>query len=318
MKDHEKLEKEEIGRLQRVELSRVWSHEAHKFTPWLEQNIDVLNDAIGFSLSIVEREAAAGTFRVDLVAQDESGKFVIIENQLKLSNHDHLGKLLTYLTMFDEAETAIWIVEEARTEHIRVISWLNELSPETSFYLLKLEAVQIDNSRCAPLLTLIVGPSEGIREVGETKKELHEQVHERDTLRSEFWKQLIERAEEKTQLFTNISPGTTSNYMITAGAGKTGMQFAYLIQAHTADVELRIRNNEELFNTLLEKKGEIEQDFGQPLKWQQLQTAQNLCRISTKLDGGGYRDDENKWAGIQDTMIDIMIKLEEAFKPHIE
>ena len=69
MKYHENLKKEQIGRLQRVELRDVWSHEAHDFTRWLEQNIDVLNEAIGFTLSIVERETAAGDFRVDLVGR---------------------------------------------------------------------------------------------------------------------------------------------------------------------------------------------------------------------------------------------------------
>lgn len=315
MTSHEKLEKEQIGRLQRVELRDVWSHEAHDFTRWLEQNIDVLNDAIGFTLSIVERETAAGDFRVDLVAEDESGQSVIIENQLERSNHDHLGKLLTYLTVFD-AKIAIWIVKEARAEHIGVISWLNELSPSASFYLLKLEAIQIDDSRFAPLLTLIVGPSEEAerREIRETKQE----VQERDSLRFRFFTQLIERAQQKTPRFQNVSPGTTSNYMIQAGAGQTGVRFAYLIQAHTADVELRLNNNEELFNTLLEKQSEIEQAFGQPLEWQQRKTVQNLCRIGKKLEKGGYRDDQNRWEGIQDTMIAAMIKLEQVFNPHIK
>ena len=151
-----------IGRLQRVvNLREVWEHEALHFTPWLEENIDVLNNEIDLSLSIVEREQAAGDFSVDLVAEDESGNPVIIENQLERSNHDHLGKLITYLTAIG-AKAAIWIVEDPRPEHIGAISWLNE-SSAASFYLLKLEAVRIEDSPLAPLLTLIVGPSEEIR-----------------------------------------------------------------------------------------------------------------------------------------------------------
>ena len=87
-----------IGRLRRVSLREVWSHEALDFTTWLAENIDELNNAIDLSLSIVEREHPAGDFSVDLVAEDESGNPVIIENQLERSNHDHLGKLITYLT----------------------------------------------------------------------------------------------------------------------------------------------------------------------------------------------------------------------------
>ena len=132
----------------------------------------MLNNAIDLSLSIIEREQAAGDFSVDLVAEDESGNPVIIENQLERSNHDHLGKLITYLTQIG-AKAAIWIVADPRPEHISAISWLNE-SSSASFYLLKLEAVRIEDSPPAPLLTLIVGSSEESQEAGETKKEFTE------------------------------------------------------------------------------------------------------------------------------------------------
>ncbi len=59
-------------------------------------NIDVLNTALDLNLVNVDREQAAGSFSIDLVAEDEGGGTVIIENQLEESNHDHLGKLITY------------------------------------------------------------------------------------------------------------------------------------------------------------------------------------------------------------------------------
>jgi RecB family endonuclease NucS len=85
-----------IGTLVRVPLREVWKHEAHNFTQWLENNISVLNDALDINLINVDREQAAGSFSIDLVAKDDVGNTVIIENQLEKSNHDHLGKLLTY------------------------------------------------------------------------------------------------------------------------------------------------------------------------------------------------------------------------------
>jgi RecB family endonuclease NucS len=97
-----------IGKIHRVGLREVWKHEAFDFTTWLEDNIDVLNDAIGVNLSSAERERAAGAFSVDLVAEDEQGNPVVIENQLERSNHDHLGKLITYLTAIG-AKVAIWL-----------------------------------------------------------------------------------------------------------------------------------------------------------------------------------------------------------------
>src|SRR5215211_5236021 len=163
-----------IGRIQRVPLREVWKHEALDFTTWLEKNLDIRNDALEISLSSAKREQAAGNFSVDLLAEDESGSFVVIENQLGKSDHDHLGKLLTYLVAF-EAKMAIWIVSEPRPEHVSTITWLNESSP-ASFYLLKAEAVKIGDSLPALLPTLVVGPSEEGRKVGEAKKEQTE-VH---------------------------------------------------------------------------------------------------------------------------------------------
>ena len=197
---------EKIGSLRRVDLRKVWPHEVQDFTPWLEENIDELNNVIDLSLSVVEREQSAGDFSVDLVAEDESGNPVIIENQLERSNHDHLGKLITYLTQIG-AKAAIWIVSDPRPEHISAISWLNE-SSSASFYLLKLEAVQIGDSLPSPLLTLIVGSSEDSQGVDDTKKELKE----RHVLRRRFWASLLGRAKDKTKLHSNRS-AVDGNYM---------------------------------------------------------------------------------------------------------
>ena len=109
-----------IGKIERVPLRDVWKHEAYHFTQWLEDNIDVLNDVLDLTLSNPEREQSTGSFNVDLLAENEAGNPVIIENQLEKSNHDHLGKVLTYLVAFS-AKTAIWIVSNPRPEHEKVI-----------------------------------------------------------------------------------------------------------------------------------------------------------------------------------------------------
>ena len=305
-----------IGHLERVRLRDVWSHEAQDFTPWLAENIDELNNAIDLSLSIVEREHPAGDFSVDLVAEDESGNPVIIENQLERSNHDHLGKLITYLTAIG-AKAAIWIVSDPRPEHISAISWLNE-SSSASFYLLKLEAVRIEDSPPAPLLTLIVGSSEESQEAGETKKEFTE----RYILRHRFWTQLLERAQKKTSLHVNTLPNNSNCIKTSTENGE--FYFRYLVQRHTSDIELYIdrgkdadSENEKIFDTLEKAKRKIEETFGEPLEWQRLE-GQRSCRIGKRFSLGGYRDDEDKWQEIQDTTIDAMIRLEAALRPHID
>jgi hypothetical protein len=183
-----------VGKLDRVSLRDVWRHEALDFTRWLEVNVEVLSEVIGLPLVSAEREQAAGTLSADLVAEDLNGNPVIIENQLEKSNNDHLGKVITYLTVLG-AKAAVWIVADPRPEHISAISWLNESSP-ASFYLVKVEAVRIGDSEPAPLLTLIVGPTAEARGVGETKKELAE----RHIIRQRFWTELLEKAKQTTRL----------------------------------------------------------------------------------------------------------------------
>ena len=72
-----------------------------------------------------------------------------------------------------------------------------------------------------------------------------------------------------------------------------------------------------IFDTLETAKGAIEEIFGEPLEWQRLE-GQRSCRIGKRFSLGGYRDDEDKWQEIQDTTIDAMIRLEAAFRPHID
>jgi len=123
------------------------------------ENLDFLSETIGFQLSLDQREISAGAFSADIRAEDPQGNFVIIENQLEKTNHDHLGKLITYMSNL-EAKTAIWITSEPRPEHETAVHWLNETLPaDTSFYLIKIEAYKIGDSDPAPLFTIVAGPS---------------------------------------------------------------------------------------------------------------------------------------------------------------
>jgi len=101
-----------IGKLKKVPLREIWPNEANDFTVWLANNLDFLSEVLELDLSLVEREAAAGPFAADILAEDPSGTPVIIENQLERPDHDHLGKLVTYLSNLN-AKTAIWIKRPA-------------------------------------------------------------------------------------------------------------------------------------------------------------------------------------------------------------
>jgi hypothetical protein len=304
-----------VGKLERVPLSDVWKHEAHDFTVWLEQNPDVLSDAIGITINDIEREKSAGDFIVDLLGVDISGNMVIIENQLKKSDHDHLGKLLTYLAAV-EAKTAIWITSNPRPEHVKAIAWLND-SSSASFYMLKVEAVKIGNSDPAPMLTLIVGPSEESPLIKGTVQELAG----KNLLCRQFWAALIARLKEKkVQLHSNLSPGREG--WIATSAGLSGLSYNYVIHKGDARVELYIdkydtdEQNARLLDTLMVNKDKIEADFGETLEWQKL-PGRRACRVVKVLENGGLTDEEH-WESIIDNMIDAMSRFEKALKPYIE
>ncbi|MBY0534321.1 MAG: DUF4268 domain-containing protein [Chitinophagaceae bacterium] len=303
-----------IGKIEKVALRSIWKHEAKDFTTWLQENIDSLNQVLDFQISNVEREQSTGNFNVDLVAEDENGNPVIIENQLEKSNHDHLGKVITYLASIG-AEKAIWIVSDPRQEHVKAISWLNE-STAAEFYLIKIEAIKIGASDPAPLFTLIVGPSEEIREAGVTKKEYAERHHHRKS----FWTFLLERAKQKTKLHANISPNIYS--WVGTGSGIAGVTYNYVIGQHDAKTELYIdkdkedgKENKELFDRLYAQKEAIEKSYGGELSWQRLDN-KRASRIAKTFTGIGYKDEDN-WEELADMMIDSMIRLEKAIAPFI-
>jgi hypothetical protein len=302
-----------IGRLERVSLREVWLHEAKDFTHWLQDNLDVLNESIGLELSNAEPEQSAGAFNVDLLAEDEAGNPVVIENQLERSDHDHLGKVITYLAAIG-ANSAIWIVADPRPEHIGAVSWLNE-SSSGYFYLVKVEAVCIGESEPAPLLTLIVGPSEEVRGVGEAKREFSE----RHQLRFQFWTSLLEKSKERTRIHSNISASRDS--WIATGAGISGLQLSYVILQHEGRVELYIdrgkgarEQNKSIFDQLYANREQIESVFGDTLVWDRLDD-KRASRVCKSVTTGGYRDDN--WEETQDAMVESMISLEAALRPHI-
>ncbi|HBI23586.1 MAG TPA: hypothetical protein DDX84_05140 [Nitrospiraceae bacterium] len=129
-----------VGKLEPVELREIWKREAPDFTTWLFKNLDVLSEQIGLFLTAIETEKSVGPFNVDIFAEDTNGRPVIIENQLTRTDHDHLGKVLTYLSNLD-AKIAIWISTDPRPEHVSAINYLNEVVPQdTKFYLIRVQA----------------------------------------------------------------------------------------------------------------------------------------------------------------------------------
>jgi len=300
--------------LEKVPLREIWPKEARDFTAWLADNLDLLGEVIGLELSLVKREAAAGPFSADILAEDASGNPIIIENQLEPTDHDHLGKLITYLSNLG-AKAAIWISSQPRPEHEAAIHWLNEYLPaDIAFYLVKVEAYRISESPPAPLLTIVAGPSFEAKQIGGQRKEMAE----RHRLRLEFWQQLLSKAKQQTALHAGISP--SKDNWISAGAGMSGLGFNYAIRMDNARVELYINRgdaeqNKRIFDQLFARKEPVEAEFGDALHWERLDD-RRASRISYVLPTGGLAN-RDRWPRIQDAMIGAMVRLEKALKPEI-
>lgn len=307
----------EIGRLSRVPLRSVWAHEAHDFTIWLENNLDVLNEHLDFRLVSAVREQASTNFRVDLLAEDDQGRTVAIENQLERTDHDHLGKLITYVATF-EAETAIWIASEPRVEHIEAITWLNN-SSSADFYLFRVEAVQISDSPPAPLLTPIVGPTIEGKHAATQKKEKSEV----ERSRHHYWTALLDISNEKTRLFSGLSP-SLSPYIQTS-SGVAGISFAYWVNKNDSRIQLWIdrgkgcgEQNDLWFQQLEAQRDAIDAAAGCELTWDAMPGARS-AKIVRELPGSpGYAASAEEWAQAMPGVVEAMDAFHSALDPHIK
>ncbi len=305
-----------VGKLQFVDPREMWKHEALHFTKWLFDNCDVLNEQVGLSLSPIEKEKSVGPFNVDIMAEDASGRAVIIENQLEKTDHDHLGKVLTYLSNLG-AKVAIWISTDPRPEHVAAVDFLNEVVPrDTEFYLLKIQAIKIGLSEPAPLFTIVAGPSEERTAGGEVKKEFAE----RDERRYEFFNRLLALCSQKTTLFNGISPVGYQNW-VNSGAGKSGIMWTFVAMKKSTRVEFFFCSpsgdvNKKRFETLISFKESIEKDFAEPLIWD-FKESRKQQYIKSQCPFGGL-DDEGRWSEIHHDMVNRLVRLEKALRPHIK
>lgn len=304
----------EFERAVRKPPRELFDREDTDFTPWLEENIDYLNQEMGISLVVTEREQETHTgLQIDLSVEDEdSGREGVIECQIEKSDHDHLGKLLTYISAFD-SKFAIWIVKEPRYEHRKTIEWLNE-STEKDFYLVTIESVEIKEAK-APLFTTVVEPSPTAKEIGVKRKE----PNERQLKQEQFWTELLEKSQGEFDLFDNISPRQQGWFDKSAGIGN--VFYRYRIRNHWADVSVYIgtgskQRNEQIFDQLQGMKDSIESQFGDELDWQRLENSK-ACRIAYPVAEKGLRDDED-WEEIQDRLIQNMKQLYDAFDDPIQ
>lgn len=248
-----------LGQLKKAELRDAWNHEALDFTNWLaeEENLTLLSEELGIgNIHVLQTEANAGDFKIDILAEDEqTGSKIIIENQLEKTNHDHLGKILTYASSQD-AKYIIWIAKEIRDEHKQAIDWLNEHTDgDINFFAVQIELWKIENSPLAPKFNIISKPNNWTNAI---KKSIQDNnLTDTKMMQFEFWKKFKEYAEEKGSSLKFRSPRAQHWYSFALGSSQAHISFTVNSKEKCIACEIYIPHNKKLFNKLKENKEEI-------------------------------------------------------------
>lgn len=266
----------ELGRLEKVELRQAWKHEALDFTNWLAipDNLKLLSDEIGVEISFIQTEASTGKFNVDILAEEQqTGRRIVIENQLEMTNHDHLGKIVTYASGFD-AEIVIWIVRDVRDEHKRAVDWLNEHTDEAiNFFVIRMELWQISGSAPAPKFHVVCQPNNWAKAIKATNSRDSEPTELR-VLQVQFWEGFNEAfINSGIQGLKIIKPNRPQHYCDIRYGSKNSHIALTILKSGEMGCEIYIPDSMELFFQLLTFKDAIEQEIGQPLIWMELPTA---------------------------------------------
>ena len=310
-----------LSNIKKVELRSAWPNEALDFTPWLAMNIQALGEALGMELETQEMEAAVGTYSLDILATDLSRNLpVIIENQLETTDHDHLGKLLTYAAGFD-ANVVVWLTREFKDEHRQALDWLNQRTGDnTEFFGVVVELWKIDNSNPAPHFNLVATPNDWRKQVSQTTKQGSGGPTATNTLYQQFFQQLIDTLRNDHQ-FTGARKGQPQNwYSFATGFGSRMTYGANFAANQQARVELYIdtghgEENLRMFDQLEERRNEIEFEIEQSLSWERLDN-RRACRIATYREGS-ITDDQDTLEGIRNWMVENLLRFKKAFDPHI-
>lgn len=302
----------DFGKIKKVNIRDIWQREAHNFTPWLAENLEKLGESVGMDLELIEQEASVGNFSLDILARDLStGHHVIIENQFGDTDHDHLGKMLTYAAGFD-ASKVIWISENVRDEHRQTIEWLNQRTDtDTEFFAIEIEVFRIDDSKPAYNFKPIVFPNEWRK----SKKEgWQDNLSAKSQAYRNYFQSLIDELRIKHS-FTKAKIAQPQNWYIFP-TGISGISYGTsFAQGGRVRVELYIDlgefdKNKKLFDWLNGQKQIIENEFGESLDWERLND-RRASRIAIYRKGG--IEDNEMLKEIQDWSIKHLLKFRKVF-----
>lgn len=301
-----------LSKLEEIkDLRTVWKHEALDFTPWLSQedNISILVDALGLEITVEENESSVGDFNVDIFATETgTNRKIIIENQLEETNHDHLGKLITYASG-KSADVIIWVVKRAREEHKAAIEWLNN---HTDDILCEIKLYKIGNSEPAVKFEVVEKPNDWTKEV--KKNDLASKTKLK---RYEYWESIQNYAFQNSNFSKNFNqrkPSYDSYMNFSIGSSACRISVSQIVTRDKLVVELYINEDKELFHSLFQNKKQIEELSGLSFDWRELPD-KKASRIV--IEKQVSLNDRSQWTNQFDWLINVMIKMKNEFKKYL-
>lgn len=306
----------QLGKLEKVkDLRSVWPHEANDFTKWLakEENLATLGDEIGMDIELKSTEAKTGSFSTDILAVEaNTDNKIIIENQLEQTNHDHLGKIITYASGHD-AKTIIWIVKNAREEHRQAVDWLNEHTDgDINIFLCRIELWRIGDSAIAPKFQVVSSPNNWSKTI---KRGVEGDVSDTKMLQYQYWTKISEEIDNNYSTFNSRKPLPQHWYNLAIGSSLAKIALSINTQKNEIRSYVAIKDNKDLFDYLYNEKDEIESIVGESLIWRRLDNKKSsYIEVSLDFDISV----ENNWPAAIRWHLDMASKLYDAFSDRIK
>lgn len=268
-----------LGTLEILDPRSAWADEARDFTTWLAKadNLVRLSKALDMELELEGIEVSVGPYKADIVANDTASNCrVVVENQLEKTNHDHLGKVITYASGLDEVKALIWIAREFTEEHRRAIDFLNEnTAGKLRLYAVEIQLFKIGGSLPAPHFKIVASPNEYVaaaqsKESGFT---------ETKALYLEFWNGFKDYCKSVGTGLNLRKPRPQQWFGMAVGRSKFSLSLttSAMYKRLGCEIYMRGKNAKQAFKLLEQDKAAIETDTG-PLEWQELPDGQD-CRV---------------------------------------
>lgn len=306
----------DLGRLEKIDVRSEWADEARDFTPWLaEENLDLLEDTIGIDLELEATEKPVGPFNADILCKDTvEDQWVLIENQLKRTDHKHLGQLLTYASGLG-AVTIVWVSDRFNDQHRSALDWLNDITDEgINFFGLEIELWQIGDSPPAPKFNVVSKPNDWSNRVSDAAED--EELTEFDEAQLDFWTEFAEYLDENNSTINPRKPQSQHWMDFAVGDSRAHLSARINSQDGSIGVNLALKKHPEaLFHLLEREKGQVEEEVGLDLGWHR-RPNKKWCIIGHSWSQESPLERPN-WSDEFELLSDALTSFYNAFSPRL-